>query len=313
MPSTTPDFRTLTASGASSCTAVAGDASNSCSLSRSGSIAGVVGAGASCADADCVARDGRGPFGQSDSNSGRFGRSDEVGEGEAKELAARSSRGAVREGAAPLARREACRLLTAVSTSVRGGINGDSDRGDRSASPMPRMFPDRAEADILSGASSSRFSSGAVTAPPCGRCADLATLAGKGIRTASLDCVDVAAVSGASPGRAARGIGRAAATTCSIRCKTRRASPRPSRTSPPTAATIPGVTRPASKARSWIDTPDAARTIPAAVNTAPNTNKSKYIRLSPALATQLKSGLEQLFWRRSRDHARRIIRMKSAC
>ena len=312
MPSTTPDFRTLTASGASSCTAVAGDASNSGSLSRSGSTAGAADAGASCADADCVARDGRGPFGQSDSNSGRLGRSDEVGECEAKELAATSSRGVVREGAAPFVRREVCRLLTAVSTSVRGGINGDSDRSDRSASPMPRMFPDRAEADILSDASSSRFSSGAVTAPPCGRCADLATLAGKGIRTASLDCVDVAAASGASPGRAARGIGRAA-TTCSIRCKTRRASPRPSRTSPPTAATIPGVTRLASKARSWIDTPDAARTIPAAVNTAPNTNKSKYIRLSPALATQLKSGLEQLFWRRSRDRARRIIRTKSAC
>ena len=55
MPSTTPDFRTLTASGASSCTAVAGDASNSGSLSRSSSTAGATGAGASCADADCAA------------------------------------------------------------------------------------------------------------------------------------------------------------------------------------------------------------------------------------------------------------------
>jgi hypothetical protein len=30
--------------------------------------------------------------------------------------------------------------------------------------------------------------------------------------------------------------------------------------------------------------PDAARTIPAAVNSAPNTNKSRYIRPSPAPA-----------------------------
>jgi hypothetical protein len=41
---------------------------------------------------------------------------------------------------------------------------------------------------------------------------------------------------------------------------------------------MPGVKMAASKVPSRNDTPDSARTAPAAPRTVPNTNKSKYIR-----------------------------------
>jgi hypothetical protein len=77
---------------------------------------------------------------------------------------------------------------------------------------------------------------------------------------------------GASVGRVARGIGRAASAR-SMRCNSRTSTPSPIKTSPPTAAIMPGVT---ADTPSWA-TPIATREKPAALVNAPNTNKNKYI------------------------------------
>src|ERR1700677_616428 len=141
MPSTTPDFSTLTGDGASSCEAAAGVLAGPliCSGSVIGAVAG--GSGSGFSDTDCAVRIGRGPFGQRESNAGPFGRSVVI-EGRALgERAPRSSRGMILVGAAPLIRRAGRATTSPTATSTRGTADGDSDS---SVSSTTRAFSNRA-------------------------------------------------------------------------------------------------------------------------------------------------------------------------
>ena len=208
-----------------------------------------------------------------------------------------SSRGVILVGAELFLRRTRRALstsATAASTLVGAGGDGDVGDSDNSVSSIIRVLSSRATAETFSARPLSRFSPAARAGVAAAGvdCKREAAFDGNGIRLGSLGRSAATAASAASPGRAARGIGRSA-RACSIRCRTRNAKPRPTSRSPPTAATTPGVTIDASKTRSWSDTPEAASTIPAAVKIAPNTNKSKYIRPSPAPARRPRAALRR--------------------
>ena len=90
-----------------------------------------------------------------------------------------------------------------------------------------------------------------------------------------------AATAESSPARFTRGIGLAA-NARSMRCSSRTAKPIPTSRSPPTAATVPGVTASMSNVPPWKDRLETTRTAPAIVVTIPRSNKINGITPCPA-------------------------------
>lgn len=187
-----------------------------------------------------------------------------------------SSRGANRPATAPFFR-FAVRVLSASATATSTLVGNDGADGDNvgSVTATTCVVSIRASAGACSGKFSACFSP---TTAALGAATECCVGLGKGI------CAGWRDSSG--------GAIRRSAIACSMRCRTRSAKPRPIRRSPPTAATTPGVTIVGSKVRSWMDTPEAASNIPAALNKPPITNKSKYIRLSLTLNSRAKNPLQ---------------------
>ena len=292
MPSTTPDLRTETGSGASS-GATAGDALAAAASITAGSarvsaaLAASTGAPALLRGAGLrAARTGRGPFGQSASKDGPFGRSAVSG---ARALT--SSRGVILgAGAAPFLALAACGTLgptfaTASSPpsakparSAAATSSVSSMAGASRAEPLRKFFRQIFRPFFAGRRERRRRGNGAAAA---------GARASRQRNSRRLARQFRGGTSRRSFGRFAgpRGARLPAKRQCLFdplqdpqrqdqdRSGGDHRPPRPRRASRSSCR----------KLRSWIDTPEAASTIPATLNTPPNTNKSKYIRLSPAL------------------------------
>ncbi len=179
-------------------------------------------------------------------------------------------------------------LASPTCTSAGTGATGRSDTSVSSATAGASIRAKFGNFSRNRSKPASSAGAGKIAVAACA-CAGVSTafgFGGNGMRAAGDACstatVATAGTPGAaiSPGRAVRGMGRAASAS-SMRLRARVARPSPIRMRPPTNATIPGVTTPPSNGWAWLAKPAAIMAVPAAVITAPNTNNNAYIYPNP--------------------------------